>query len=201
MPKKILLFCLLFPFLLHAQQDTTAARTFKIGLQTMTFVVHTFKTGNPQRYDLRLDPGGFVVFIPGPVVNGDWYFWRKKPKMHLRFSAGWYKDSGFNNAGFVHAALRRDFWKKQGKKFYVTAGLGPAFFVRENWNRIYPGRVLDPFYGDRTTKNEKYQYRFFPLGGEVDFIWQLKNDWEIDVSVIPGAPAAVIFKAGVRRGF
>ena len=178
--------------------NETAKPTFRPGAQLMTLVVHTFRTGNPQRYDLRLDPGGFAVVIPGIVLNGDWYFWKNKPLMHLRFAGGWYKDSGFNDAGFVHVALRRDFFKKPGKKCYVTAGIGPAFFMRDNWNRIYPGRVKDPFYGDRVSKNGVYQYRFFPIGGEVDLIWQLKKGRELDLSIIPGVPAAIIFKIGIR---
>lgn len=192
-------------FLLLSQQgqaqttvDSLPERTFYFSPQLMTLVVHTFRTGNPQRYDLRLDDGGFLVLIPGLVVNADWYFWRKKPKMHLRFAASWYKDSGFNNAGYAHIALRRDFFKRPDKKRYFTAGIGPAFFMRENWNRIYPGRVQDPFYGDRVSKNDLYQYRFFPIGGEIDFLYTLNENWELDFSMVPGAPAAIIFKFGAR---
>ena len=178
--------------------DATDERHFKLGVQAMTLVVHTFKTGHPERYDLRLDKHGYTVFIPGIVVNADWYFWKEKPKMQLRFAGGWYKDSGFNNAGYVHAAIRRDFFKKEGRKWYLIAGLGPAFFMRDNWNYIYPGRVLDPFYGDRVTKNGLYQYRFFPVGGEIDFTAELNDKWDLNFSMVPGAPAAIIFKFGLR---
>ena len=199
--KVILVTLLFFGFSAFSFAQTSAdstGRHFKVGLQAMSFVIHTFKTGNPQRYDLRLDPGGFVVAIPGAVALGDWYFWKKKPKMHLRFEGGWYKDSGFNDAWFIHTAIRRDFFKKPGRKFYLTAGIGPAFFMRDNWNHIYPGRVQDPFYGNRETANGLYQYRFFPIGGEVDFVWELNENWDVDLSIVPGAPAAIIIKIGAR---
>lgn len=199
---------LLFGFLLQStfsfaqlnSPDSTqlADRHFHVALQAMTFVVHTFRTSNPQRYDLKLDKAGFVVFVPGVVAKGDWYFWRKKPKMHLRFEGSWYKDSGFNDAAYIHVGLRRDFFKREGKKFYVSAGLGPGFFVRENWNKLYPYRVKDPFYGERETKNRAYQYRFFPLAGDIDLLWALNEKWEFDLAIVPAVPAAVIFKVGAR---
>jgi hypothetical protein len=200
MYKYLLLLLLFISTSLSAQHSTEqdSTRHFKLGVQIMTLVVHTFKTGNPQRYDLRLDKHGYTVFIPGIIVNADWYFWKNKPKMQLRFAGGWYKDSGFNNAGYVHAAIRRDFFKKEGRKWYLIAGLGPAFFMRDNWNYLYPGRIIDPFYGDRITKNGLYQYRFFPIGGEIDFAAELNDKWDLNISMVPGAPAAIVFKFGVR---
>jgi len=195
---------LILAFLIFSQtmiaQDNTSIednRHFKLGVQAMTLVVHTFKTGHPERYDLRLDKHGYTVLTPGIVINADWYFWKKKPKMQFRFAGSYYKDSGFNHAGYLHMAIRRDFFKKEGRKWYLITGLGPAFFIRENWNILYPGRVLDPFYGDRTTKGGKYQYRFF-AGGEIDFVSQINEKWDLNFSMVPGAPAAVIFKFGVR---
>jgi len=187
MHKHLLLLLLFASSSLLAQGITTttkdSTRHFKLGIQAMTLVI---------------DKHGYTVIIPGIVVNADWYFWEKKPKMQLRFAGSWYKDSGFNNAGYVHAAIRRDFFKKEGRKWYVIAGLGPAFFMRDNWNYLYPGRVLDPFYGDRITKNGLYQYRFFPIGGELDFTAELNDKWDLNFSMVPGAPAAIIFKFGMR---
>lgn len=200
MHRYLLLLLLIITNSLTAQTSTKSdsTRHFKLGIQAMTLVIHTFKTSHPERYDLRLDKHGYTVFIPGIIVNADWYFWEKKPKMQLRFAGGWYKDSGFNNAGYIHAAIRRDFFKKEGRKWYLIAGLGPAFFMRENWNYLYPGRIIDPFYGNRITKNNLYQYRFFPIGGEIDFIAELNDKWDLNFSMVPGAPAAIVLKFGVR---
>lgn len=168
----------------------------KLGIQKMGLVLHTFKTSRPDRYTLKLDPWGFFVYTPGVVINVDWYY-KTGSKYHLRFAGGYYKDSGFNNAAYIHAAWRRRFFPH--KKWEITAGLGPALFVRDNWNHVYPDRYQnDPFYGNRATKNGLYQYRFFPLGGELDFIYHFNKKLDLDVSIIPAIPAAVIMKIGLR---
>ena len=189
----LLALLLLFGFLPNA--DAQSDPHWKLGTQAMGFTVHPFKTSRPDRYPLKLDPNGYFVVTPGIVLHGDWYY-NPRQRSHLRIAAAWYLDSGLNHAGYAHIGYRYSFLKKE--RWEMSAGLGPAFFIRQNGNYIYPDRNRsDPFYGDRETRNRLFQYRWF-VGGELDLIYRLNDRWDLDFSLVPGYPAAIVMKGGVR---
>jgi|GEM_PF-2427131 len=180
---------------MNAQELAPNFQHWKLGIQHNAIGIHTFKTSRPDRYDLKLDPGGFLVYLPGLILNGDYYF-KKRPRHFLRFSAAYYRDSGFNHAGFAHAGWR---WHGINKgRWSVSGGAGLTFFIRENWLRVYPDRqILDPFYGDRITKNDYWQYRFFPIVPEFNLHYRINDKLELDISMVPAA-IVIDWQVGLR---
>lgn len=71
------------------------------------------------------------------------------------------------------------------------------FLVREDWGKFERYRRGDDFFGDRVTK-DGWQYRFFPVGGEVEYLFQINKKIQFQYSVVPGYPAVITSKFGLR---
>jgi hypothetical protein len=96
-------------------------------------------------------------------------------------------------SGFLHVGFR---WNAlQMGRHTINAGVGPTLMFREDWHRFEEYSDKD-FFGKAVYNG--WQYRFFPVGGEVEYLFKINDKWEFQYSVIPGYPAVITSKIGLR---
>ena len=142
-------------------------------------------------YPLKLDKEAYFVLNLGAAVSYDRDL---SKRFFIRAQVGAFMDCAWQKSAYIHAALH--FTGLKWGKHSINAGLGPMFLVREDWGKFERYRRGDDFFGDRVKNG--WQYRFFPVGGEVEYLYQVNNKVQFQYSVIPGYPAVITSKIGVR---
>ena len=144
-----------------------------------------------ENYPMRLDPKAYWVINMGAAAS---YDRDVSKRFFLRSQAAFFMDCAWQKSAFVHLALH---WApiKWGKHSF-NGGLGPVFLVREDWGKFERYRRGDDFFGNRV--KDGWQYRFFPLGGELEYLYQINDKFQFQYSVIPGYPAVITSKFGLR---
>ena len=144
----------------------------------------------PQNNPWKLDPKAVFLLNPGVALSYDVQF---KKHVFWRTAAGYYGDCALLNAGYVHFGFR---WEalRFGRHTF-NGGFGPGFFFRQDWHRFADYRG-DPIYGNRVWQG--WQYRMFPVIGEVEYLYKINERWQFQYSVVPGYPVVVNSKMGVR---
>ena len=143
-------------------------------------------------YPLRLDKEAYLVFNVGAAVSYDRDI---SKRFFIRTQVGAFMDCAWQKSAYIHAALH--FTGLKWGRSSINAGLGPMFLVRQDWGKFERYRRGDDFFGDRVS-NSGWQYRFFPVGGEIEYLFKLNKNVEFQYSVIPGYPAVITSKIGVR---
>jgi hypothetical protein len=142
-------------------------------------------------YPLRLDPKAYFVLNVGAAVSYDKDL---SKRFFLRSQAGFLMDCAWQKSAYVHVGLHFNAFTRG--KHSINGGLGPMFLVREDWGKFERYRRGDDFFGDRLKMG--WQYRFFPIGGEAEYLYQINKKWAFQYSVVPAYPAVVTSKIGLR---
>ena len=143
-----------------------------------------------KNYPLKLEKKAFVVLNIGAAAN---YDYELSQKWFVRSSAAFYMDCAYAKAGYLHMGIR--FKALTLGRHSFNGGLGPVLMMREDWHQ-FDGYKDNDFYGKRVWNG--MQYRFFPLGGELEYQYQINDKWAFQYSVIPGYPAVITSKFGLR---
>jgi hypothetical protein len=161
-----------------------------LSVQWLAFTYHPGGGSLPQSYPNRLDSKGTYILHGGLVAN---YDYQLKKNVYLRGTLAAYRDCANFKSALAHVAIHWTFLRLGRHSF--SGGVGPAFFIREDWHKIdgYKGK---DFFGDRVYNG--WQYRFFPAGGELEYRYKISNRWDFQYSVIPGYPTLITSKLGVR---
>ena len=141
-------------------------------------------------YPLKLDPKAYFVINPGIEAK---YDYQLSKRFFLRGSGAYYKDCAYVNAFFVHAAIHYRVIKLGRHSF--NAGVGPLLSLREDWHQFDTYKDYD-FYGKRVWRG--WQYRFWPVGVELEYIFQINTRWDFQYSVAPGYPGFIVSSIGFR---
>jgi hypothetical protein len=165
-------------------------RYFSVQFMGFTFHPGGGAVNMVKNYPLKMDKKAYIVFNVGAVANYDYELSRK---FFLRSSAGLYMDCAYQKAGFVHLGIR--FKGITLGRHSFNGGVGPVLSVREDWHK-FDGYNDKDFYGNRVWNG--MQYRFFPLGGELEYQYQINEQLAFQYSVIPGYPAVITSKFGLR---
>ncbi len=144
-----------------------------------------------ENYPLRLDPKAYVVLNLGLAASYDRDL---SKRFFLRSQAGFLLDCAMQKSAYVHVGLHLKVLK--WRKHSFSGGLGPLFLVREDWGQFPRYRRGDDFFGSRVANG--WQYRFFPIGGEGEYLYQINDKFQFQYSVIPGYPAVIVSKIGLR---
>ncbi len=189
--RQILSIILLFLWVqINAQNTETAKPKRYFSAQLLGITIHPNGGSMPQNYPWKLDAQAAFVATPGIAVNYDWTF---KKHLFWRSAAGFYADCAVLPAGYVHIGMR---WEaiRFGRHTF-NGGFGPGFLFRKDWHRFdaYHG---DPIYGDRVY--EGWQYRFTPIIGEVEYQYQINENVQYQLSILPAYPAVIVARMGLR---
>jgi hypothetical protein len=143
-----------------------------------------------QNYPLKFDEKAYFVLNVGATVAYDVDL---SKKFFLRSSAGFFMDCAYLKSGFLHVGFR---WNAlQIGRHTINAGVGPTLMFREDWHRFETYNDAD-FFGKSVYNG--WQYRFFPVGGEIEYLYKINDKWQFQYSVIPGYPAVITSKIGLR---
>jgi hypothetical protein len=214
MQTKLIVLCMLLTSLVTAQVTTTTNETYSWKEESNPFTFETIKkapkkgkyfsvqfmglTIHPgggavrmvENYPLKLDDKAYLVLNVGATVAYDVDL---SKKFFLRSSAGFFMDCAYLKSGFLHIGFR---WNAlQIGRHTINAGVGPTLMFREDWHRFENYNDAD-FFGKRVYNG--WQYRFFPVGGEVEYLYRISDKWQFQYSVIPGYPAVITSKIGLR---
>lgn len=187
----ILLFLCLISADLTAQNAAKTKPSHYFSVQWLGLTLHPDGGGAmPQNYPWKLDKKAIFVLNPGIAISYDWA-WKKH--FFWRAAAGYYGDCALLPAGYLHVGLR---WEaiRFGRHSF-NGGFGPGFLFRKDWHRFsaYHG---DPVYGERVYQS--WQYRFTPIIGEVEYMYQINDNVAFQYSVLPAYPAVIVSKIGIR---
>ncbi|MBL7815442.1 MAG: hypothetical protein JNL70_10535 [Saprospiraceae bacterium] len=145
-------------------------------------------------YPLRLDTKAYWVLNIGASVSYDYAL---SKRFFIRTEGAYFMDCAWQKSACLHVGLH--FTPLKWGKHSINGGLGPMFLVRGDWGKFERYRRGDDFFGDRVKNG--WQYRFFPIGGEFEYLYQLNPRWQFQYSVIPGYPAVITSKIGARMRF
>jgi hypothetical protein len=145
-------------------------------------------------YPLRLDQKAYLVINLGLAAS---YDRELSKRFFLRGQAGFLLDCALQKSAYLHVGLQLKVLTLGRHSF--SGGLGPMFLVREDWGKFPRYRRGDDFFGSRVAYG--WQYRFFPIGGEGEYLYQINNKIQFQYSVIPAYPAVITSKMGFRMKF
>jgi hypothetical protein len=182
----------LFPFRMSAQQvestDVQIPRWY-LSVQYLGITYHPNGGNTPEVYPLRLDNKAYLVFDVGVAANLDY---RLNRYSFLRFTSALYKDCAFVTAGCAHIGPRLELnWAGNS----INAGIGPIFSFRRDWHQFEQYKD-DEFYGNRVYHG--WQYRFFPIAVELEYLRRINESMEFQWSVIPGGELILTSLFGIR---
>ena len=192
----VLFLCSIFS--LNAQITTTKATKHPQHLSLQWFGLTIHPNGGSvfmrENYPLRLDAKAIFVVNVGVAASHDIDL---SKRFFLRSQAGFLMDCAWQKSAYVHIGLH---WTALTLgKHSINGGLGPMFIVREDWGQFATYRRGNDFFGNRVMNG--WQYRFFPIGGEVEYLYQINDRLQFQYSVIPGYPAVITSKLGLRMKF
>ncbi len=141
-------------------------------------------------YPLKFDKKANFVLNFGLAAM---YDYELNKRWTLRSEGAFYMDCAYKKAAYVHLALQLKALTFGKHSFNV--GFGPVLSVREDWHVFEEYRDTD-FYGKRVWNG--MQYRFFPVGGQIEYRYHINDDLDFQYSVIPAYPAVITSKFGFR---
>ncbi|MDH5752906.1 MAG: hypothetical protein OEZ59_10890 [Deltaproteobacteria bacterium] len=177
-----------------------SARADALGLETPVITIHlrreTYELG--RQYPRRLDREGRVILMPGLEAYYDQRL--ETPRLgagHLRYVAGWYRDSMNKPSGYLTAGghWSWDWGERTRLGFYF----GPSLIFRHSWKNI-ENYDDDRFYKQSRKFMPGYQYKLY-VGGKVELRRVFSAAWEGVYSIVPGIPYVMVHYLGVRRQF
>jgi hypothetical protein len=190
MKNTLLLFVLLFSLKIQAQTNTKTKRVHHFSAQWLGWTFHPGGGSMPQNYPWKLDERANNVLNLGVALSYDWAW---KRHIFWRIAGGYYADCAALPAGYIHIGFR---WEalRFGRHTF-NGGFGPGFLFRKDWHQFTAYRG-DNIYGERVYQG--WQYRLTPVIGEVEYLFKINEKLQLQYSVLPAYPAAVVSKMGIR---
>ena len=143
-----------------------------------------------KNYPLKLDEKAYLVLNLGLAAN---YDVEVSKNFFVRGAVAAFSDCAGLATGYLHVGFRWNAIKLGRHSFNL--GMGPTLAVREDWHRFEDYNDGD-FYGKRVWNG--MQYRLFAFGGEVEYQYQFNDKWAFQYSMIPGYPAVLTSRFGLR---
>ncbi|MBF8964271.1 hypothetical protein I0P70_13535 [Pontibacter sp. FD36] len=190
--RTLLLFLFSFSLLLpgHAQEQPAYKNAFTVKFFGLS--MHLRPTPYPELFKNRLDRKGIAVLNFGGIVGYDRFVVREV--ISVRVEQGLYSDCASSLAGFTHLGWRGQIFK--AGRHSLNGGFGPTLVYRRDWNRLQ-GYEDDGYFNRRGD----WQYKFYWYGGEFEYNYQLKGQYDLSLNLVPGIPELVSFGAGFRKRF
>lgn len=154
--------------------------------------MHQRQTPTPELFKNRLDRQGIAVLNFGGIVGYERFVVRDV--ISVRVEQGLYSDCASSMAGFTHLGWRGQIFRTG--RHSLNGGFGPTLVYRRDWNRL-PGYEDDGYFD----RSGDWQYKFYWYGGEFEYNYQLKGQFDLSLNLVPGIPELVSFGAGFRKRF
>lgn len=186
----VLLLCALSKVSAEAKADMQG---FAVGVKFLCFNSHLGTAINQHIIPLKLDPNANLVYNPGGTLNAEVFL--LKNILSIKFVQGLCADCAMQFLGYTHLGFRLRLLKI--KRFSLNFGIGPTFIYRQSWYKIKGYDDTGRFF--RGSPEEDWEYRFIWWGGEGEININVKDGWDVSVSVVPSNP--LIINMGFRYRF
>lgn len=103
-------------------------------------------------------------------------------------SAGW--------ASISHIAIKGMVIRQPKHRLGIS--LGPAFMMRESWNRFDSYESSGFLHEANSNLLGEIQYRLFPIAAEIEYDYQIHPKGDLTFSIVPGVPMAFTFGLGFK---
>ncbi|TXC75599.1 fatty acid desaturase family protein [Luteibaculum oceani] len=147
--------------------------------------------GDPQAHLMpyRLDDRAVLVVNFGGIASFERYVYSNL--LSIKLAQGLYTDSGGLISGHTHIGFRAKFLER--KRHSMILGFGPTFIYRRNWNKK-PGYESTGLFRE----SGNIQHKFVWYGGEIEYNYQVSDQWDMSVNFLPGYPLVMSIGVGVR---
>lgn len=160
-----------------------------ISFQFIGLAFHPKGGTYPELYKRKLDQKAFFVVELGGAIQ---YRHRLSKRWSLGSAVAYFSDCAAMPAGMIQLGARWHIIAKQ--KHNLSLGFGPTLLFRRDWHEL-DGYNTDAFFAESVYG--KYQYRFY-IVPELEYSIQLKNNWDIFYSILPGGQHVSTSSFGVR---
>lgn len=167
----------------HAQQN--------LNLKFFGISLHPKGDVNAPLMPLNPDNKGYLVFNLGGTLGYEYFL--KPNKFSIKGIQAVYSDCAAQLGGFSHVGLRWVVFKRG--KHSLNGGFGPTLVYRRNWYKLTNYQDSGFFNGG---KDAKWQYKFIPYAGELEYNLALNDQYEFSTTFIPGYPSLMSLSFGVR---
>ncbi|WP_439881146.1 hypothetical protein ACSX1A_18635 [Pontibacter sp. MBLB2868] len=154
--------------------------------------LHLKESPYPEIFPNRLDDKGYAALNYGSIIGYERFLVRND--ISVRVEQGIYADCAGKLAGFTHLGWRGTIFRKS--RHSLNGGFGPTLVYRHSWTTIE--KYEDDGYFN---KSGNWQYKFYWYGGEFEYNYQLNNNTDLSVNLVPGIPELISFGVGVRKHF
>jgi hypothetical protein len=185
-----LIYANLLPLCAEAQENMALKNAFTVKFFGLS--VHLRQTPYPELFPNRLDQKGIMVVNLGGIAGYERFVLRDI--LSVRVEQGIYADCSSSLAGFTHIGWRGEIFRTG--RHSLNGGLGPTLVYRRDWNRL-EGYEDDGYF----RRSGDWQYKFYWYGGEFEYNYQLTEQNDLSINLVPGIPELVSFGAGFRRRF
>ncbi|GAB3193932.1 hypothetical protein K0O23_02595 [Pontibacter aydingkolensis] len=174
----------------EAQETAMFKNTFT--LKFFGFSMHLKESPYPEIFPNRLDQKGYATFNYGAIAGYERFVVRDA--ISVRVEQGLYADCAGQLAGFTHLGWRGIIFRSN--RHSVNGGFGPTLVYRQDWNRL-EGYQDDGYF----KRSGTWQHKFYWYGGEFEYNYELNNNTDISVNLVPGLPELISLGFGIRKHF
>ncbi|QNF35230.1 hypothetical protein HUW51_21840 [Adhaeribacter swui] len=170
-------------------QETFSQNYF--GIKYFGLSLHPKGDPNAPLMPLNPDNKGYFVFNLGGMASYESFI--KPDKFSVKGIQALYTDCAALLGGFTHIGFRAMIFKN--KRHELSGGMGPTFIYRRNWYSL-PGYQDSGFFNGKP--DAKWQYKFIPYAGELEYNYQLTDKLDFSTTFVPGYPSLISLSFGVR---
>lgn len=160
------------------------------GVKFMGLTFHPGENHNSKYYDITFGKKKRFVLNAGIALTTEYMFY---PNVSAKLDQAIFRDCAGKFAGMTMLNLR--YTVGLGKLGNGSAGMGPFFFYRRDWN-TFDGYHDEGFF--RHSKNGKWQTKFVWYGGELEHNLPIGNGFDISTNLLPGIPVVYALAPGIR---
>lgn len=156
----------------------------------MGITFHIDKNQNSDLYKNAFGKKKRLAMNFGVAVTTEYMFY---PEVSVKIDQALFRDCAGKLAGMTMFNFRYTVdLRKAGN---ASAGLGPFFYYRKNWNS-FGNYINDGYFKD--SKNGKWQTKLVWYGGELEYNFPLGNGLDLSTNILPGIPVVIALTPGVR---
>ncbi|MDG1331227.1 MAG: hypothetical protein P8P74_02780 [Crocinitomicaceae bacterium] len=185
---KLIFLFILFGFMGHAQDAIT--------IKHFGMTIHPFgdKTANLQPN--KLDKNARFVLNYGLFLGYEKFVY--EDLVSIKFIQGFLADCSNGFAMISHIGVRGAIYKSEKHRVYV--GLGPAFLVRDSWNRFGEEYDASGYFNETYSKTfGDLQWKAAPIAIDIEYDFAFNPKNQLSFSFTPGVPLAMILSVGWKH--
>ncbi|CAN5156353.1 hypothetical protein BH09BAC5_BH09BAC5_19450 [soil metagenome] len=161
-----------------------------VGVKFMGISFHTGKNTNGALFKAAIGKQNRLALNFGAAVSVEY---KINEWFSLKLDQAAFRDCAGKFAGMTMFNFR--YTQQLGVLGEGSAGLGPFFYYRKNWNTI-EGYQDEGYF--RISENKKWQTKFVWYGGELEHNYPLQNGLDISTNILPGIPVVFALTSGIR---